>query len=54
MEYDEKLKEMGRVATTMCQLHLEDPKKFDHRTILDHLFNKFEELDLEEELESDG
>lgn len=51
MEHNDKMIEMGRVATAMCQLHLEDPKKFDPRAIVDKLFSKFEELELEEEVE---
>lgn len=51
MEYEDKMKEMGRVATSLCQLHLEKPNEFGPRVVLEHLFNKFEELDLEEEVE---
>ena len=52
-DYEKKQLEMGRIAISMCQLHLQDPKKFDPRTMADHLFNKFEFLELEEDIDQD-
>lgn len=50
-EHESRLLEMGKAATALLQLHLKDPKKFDAFEITDRLFNKFEELELEEETE---
>lgn len=50
-DHDKKLLEMGRAATALLQLHLEKPKQFDSQTIVEKLFDKFEELDLEEDID---
>lgn len=49
LDHQTKMQEMGRVATALLQLHLKKPKQFGPRTFVNELFNKFEELDLEEE-----
>lgn len=51
MEHDDKLKEMGRVAVAMCDLHLKDPKTWNATEILSRLFDKFEQLELEEDID---
>lgn len=49
MDHEAKMKEMGRVATALLNLHLKNPKEFNATRIVDELFNKFEALELEEE-----
>ena len=48
-EHKHKMQTMGEVATALLQLHLEKPKQFDTERIVSRLFDKFEELELEEE-----
>lgn len=51
MDIDEKYREIGLVATVLCQKHLENPKKWDATEILAKLFDKFEQLELEEDID---
>ena len=51
MNHDEKLLEMGRAATALLQLHLKYPTVFYSEKIVSKLFDKFEELELEEDID---
>lgn len=46
--HDDKIKQMGHVATALLNLHLMDPKNYDAETIVSKMFDKFEELELED------
>ncbi len=49
IDYERKLLKMGYTATALLQLHLEHPNVWDSHTISKKLFEKFEELELEDE-----
>lgn len=53
MDTEKKHLEMGRIATALLQLHLEKPKEFDATRIVSTLFDKFEELELEQDFDED-
>lgn len=51
MEQERKHQIMGEIATELLQNHLEMPLRFDAETIVSRLFDKFEELELEEDID---
>lgn len=40
--------ELGHYAKVLVDLHLENPKKFDAKTVLDRLINEYEKRKFEE------
>lgn len=50
-ERETQLKDLGLHTKVLLQLNLKDPEKWDVETIVSRLFDKFENLDLEDEIQ---
>lgn len=50
MNHEEKLKIIGREAAVLLSLHLENPEEWNPLKITEKLFERFEELELEGEV----
>lgn len=46
-EREKKIYQLGLSAQALLQLHLEKPNEFTNERIVDRLFAKFEQLELE-------
>lgn len=44
-EYDEKLREIGMQAKVLLELHIEKPKEFSKKVVIERLLEMYEKMD---------